>query len=69
MSKSRAGEGNPHATLSDEQVLAIVAKLDEDPDKRGVKADLAREYGVSDGTIGDIDSGRRWSQITGRTNE
>ena len=52
----RTGDRNHLSKLTADQVVDIRAQL-----KRGVTLrDIARAYGVSDGTIGHIASGRNW---------
>lgn len=54
------GEGNPNVKLSERQVEAIRAKAARPRNRYGWMSALARKYGVSPATIGDIVHGRRW---------
>lgn len=56
------GEKNGHAKLTEEQALDIIVR------RRGGEraAVLAIELGVSQGTINDVYSGRRWGHLQGR---
>jgi hypothetical protein len=56
------GSSLPQATLTEAQVLAIIAQL---PLKR--TSELAAEFGVTRATISGIAAGRNWSWLTGRT--
>lgn len=53
------GERTGTSKLKEPDVLAIMSSKGVIPQRR-----LARLYGVSAGTIGDIHSGRRWSWLT-----
>lgn len=50
-----------HRKLSDEQVLAIRVELQSGP--RGTGKRLAIEYGVNEGTISRIRSGKHWTGV------
>lgn len=57
-----AGEANPSAKLSADQVLSIYRRR-----RAGERRDdLAREYRISERTIFLITSGRAWASVTGR---
>lgn len=59
--KDLIGEQHYNSKLRNEQVIEIVSKY-----KSGMnQADLAREYKMSPQSICDIISGRRWSSVTG----
>jgi hypothetical protein len=60
---SRQGAFNPNAKLGERQIKAIRRKVAKYGAKRGFKAQLAREYGTSQGNITDIITGRRWGHI------
>lgn len=55
------GEDNPMSKLSESDVRQIKLRLKNG--KRGIKAQLAREYRVSKTTILKIDQGKNWSHI------
>lgn len=56
----KPGEKNPHHTLTAADVRSIRRYARRRKLAYGWKSELARKYGVSPGTIGDILSGRRW---------
>jgi len=56
-------ETHTQASLTNEQVLEIVAKWNSG--KYDFRYDIAHEYGVSQGTIEKILRGERWAKITG----
>lgn len=55
---STRGETNPHSILTEDQVREIKQRF-----RRGMGKTLAAEYGVSEWTIYDIKSGRRWDWV------
>ena len=57
--RSNKGERNPHAKLSNTDVLEILQKLD----KGGTHRDIALDYGVSKGCISKINVGIRWKSV------
>jgi len=60
---SRQGAFNPNAKMGERTVKAIKRKAGKYGHKRGYKAQLAREYGTSQGNITDIITGRRWGHV------
>ncbi len=58
-SDQKRGENNPHSTISDDAVKEIKKHAARKDLKHGWKSALARKYGISPGTVGDILSGRR----------
>ena len=61
-SLSKAGSKNPNAKLTASKVAAIRHRVAQHPGERGYKAELAKAYGISAGTLSDIITGRRWPQ-------
>jgi hypothetical protein len=62
-SEAKQGARNPNARLTPDQVKKIRRAVARYGSERGYKAALAREYGISQGTLADIVSGRRWGHI------
>jgi hypothetical protein len=63
-SESKRGANNPAAKLTPDQVAAIRRYAKRGPHKWGWRSKLAREYGVSPGTVSDILAGRIWALPT-----
>lgn len=55
------GESNGHAKLTAAQVVAIRERVSSG--KHGIKAELAREYGVSESAISKIENGTKWKSV------
>ncbi len=60
---AKRGEDNPQRKLTEEQVRDIRRRYHQDPEKRGVRATLAREYGVSHTLITFIVQRRMWKHL------
>ena len=59
-SAAKTGANNPAAKLTADQVAAIRRYAKRGPHPWGWRSKLAREHGVSPGTISDILHGRIW---------
>lgn len=59
LARTCSGSGHANAKLTDQQVAAIRGE----PEKRGVKARLARKYNVSEGTIRSIRANRTYRNV------
>lgn len=59
------GEDSPTSTLTEGQVMEIDAAL-----RAGIQSqsEIARQFGVSQGNVGQICVGRTWGWLTGRSN-
>lgn len=62
-SASKRGDLNPNAKLTAALILGLRMLVAKNGDQRGFKAELARKNGISQGTLADIVSGRRWGWI------
>jgi len=61
-SASKTGVNNPAAKLTADQVAAIRRYAKRGPHPWGSRSKMAREHGVSPGTITDILAGRIWAE-------
>jgi len=67
-SASKTGVNNPAAKLTADQVAAIRRYAKRGPHPWGWRSKMAREHGVSPGTITDILAGRIWAEKKNRKN-
>lgn len=63
-SNSKQGANNPNSRLKAETVKMLKRLVAKYGHKRGYKAALAVKYKVSQGTLADLVSGRRWGHIS-----
>ena len=61
-SAAKTGANNPAAKLTADQVAAIRRYAKRGPHPWGWRSKLARDHGVSPGTISDILAGRIWAE-------
>jgi HNH endonuclease len=60
------GSQHSQAKLTEESVHIIFQRFQDGQGKRGIKAQLAREFGVDPRIIGDILQGKRWKHVSQR---
>jgi len=64
-SAAKLGTLNPNATLTAAKVRTIRRLVAKHGHKRCYKAELAKSYGIGQGCLADVVSGRRWGHVKG----